>query len=1559
MNKYKLSKNLPQIPINENYKEKIFSLASSHELAELEDFITTNSISLKIKNEDNETITHVLLKGENTTPENELLRCIKFLVERGAPISSIDKDYLTPLFICIKKKYSEIFKYLLSQHANTDIKTYDNLNVLHEIAKPEHTIFDPKGIQDLIPERLPKITMEGYDDVYKEIQNKVQDIDQNLETFRNIATQFYDIDNKEDFNNILLIDKAIEEPGNIYTVQNELFDKLKNNLLENEKKDDKDDEEEGQLDRLLNELQIEINKDNMLEFNTQLESSILNLAKNLELCIHYFFLKKPENTNIAIEVIIALAKEAKLNPPVVPNTIIDLIRYILFTSFEAVREVILSIITVSKMDIKDVDKFITEIRQNLVRYIVIHPIGAAILSGVGPGGPPHPVGSVAEQIETIRDLDDLISQLIILPTSPASNATAAIIGQNMINALAIHPIAAPELPGVVNDVLNYNPGDGVNIQRRIINAPQSTSDIVQHVNTIKTEINIAIQNIPGAINAIAPANAVPIGKRPAMELKVLAVLQTAIRSAMYATVYAQNEVLALPPGGGAARPKVANISAIYAAVDANVLEVVYSAANSFLVERLSNQDKLQQELQEALSDKKVAIEAIVRAGQQITLALLGDGGAIPTILNPNNAITPDILINAIEKALRIPHFLPQHFKLGDNYNNLIESYKLINIPQRYINFNLTNKYSTEDNTLISKNGVKDYKLTIDVNRSYAIDYFNLLYTFNQYVKNCYVQIDINKNNIFTLYQNIQQIYKYKYIIYIFNKQKEGIEKLLIIIPSSNNDLVKNIKELLEKNYNVLKESVARIENHLSKIITLANECIKSFNNFNASKIEKDIENNISIGIYPEIEKDLNYNKIEYTFDDENEIIANYCRNNYVKYNEYKQFFFHNFVLFFQEIGKYDIRGPNDQNLLNDIPNKMDYNIDINNHTNRNPNTKNKAYKLYFYNPKYLKKHIQEKITELLGKDEITRIVIQNFKNNNLIIKRNFTNNIKNFILNEILEEKFYTFLTNEINNVFKKKTKRDTRILVYTPNIKKPNLQQIILVSAGFGHSLNPNYEFQNNKFFSISKNRFLEMILYFDTNYFKQTNFDKLEYYKDSKFINILYKNNLLLKSHLLIEVDMKGWTPIYYAIDGNNYKVIRDMLTSNKDILIKYDNKQKSPIHLCINNQLQHLNYLLNDDDKKIHFLDNYKELLRKDLSSNDVLIPLNIDAVFNITLHILNNIFKYNIFKYNSIQLPNHNPGLINSRKYQINNEYKKNVTDQKTKTKTVNDRFNNNDDFIKNDLNEIDRPYTPKQNIHYNYINDDETNDILRKYYNKARDLEMQDFGLYGTYWNKFKIYKLNHIKISKTLKKELKNLINTQTKNIFNQPEYDNTQINKIKKKLGKIDDQLSNYLNFINIRFNTNKDNAYRVFLNKIYVHVLANIIGVDFYLRMEELIIHNYISLNIVINDTVKEQLRILNKLLINNKLDPSNINYLYIIEEKNPELVLKDNIKKFLESLSLANSIEIINTFETKVYPNYRDLYKITYKYLKMFISNYHKFIYNQYHRLDILMLLLNNLS
>ena len=128
----------------------------------------------------------------------------------------------------------------------------------------------------------------------------------------------------------------------------------------------------------------------------------------------------------------------------------------------------------------------------------------------------------------------------------------------------------------------------------------------------------------------------------------------------------------------------------------------------------------------------------------------------------------------------------------------------------------------------------------------------------------------------------------------------------------------------------------------------------------------------------------------------------------------------------------------------------------------------------------------------------------------------------------------------------------------------------------------------------------------------------------------------------------------------------------------------------------------------------------------------------------------------------------------------------------------------------------------------------------------------------------------------------------------------------------------------------------------------------------MEELIVKHYINIGINIDQqSVKDQLKKLNNLLINNKLDDTNINYKYISTTKNPELILKKNIIEILKNEFFPNNEELISTFETIVYPYYKDLYKITFKYLQMFILNYHKFIYNQYHGLDILLLLLKQIS
>jgi hypothetical protein len=845
------------------------------------------------------------------------------------------------------------------------------------------------------------------------------------------------------------------------------------------------------------------------------------------------------------------------------------------------------------------------------------------------------------------------------------------------------------------------------------------------------------------------------------------------------------------------------------------------------------------------------------------------------------------------------------------------------------------------------------------NQNYNVDYFNLLHTFNEFART-YVPPEANITDPFKLYQNIKEIYKYNYIIYIFEKEREKILKLKNYT-HDNIELKKHLDTFFDTTFKELENSINLIKQQLEKIESLSNEYINIYNKINGHKIYTDT-NPIYIGIYPKIQFPT---EIKYTKNNENAKITEI--DNYIKYNKHKNDFFHNFVLYFQDIGIFNggrgvllnkIPIPNPLPLPNPNPLQLNYNIDITTtHNTNGDDNKNKAYKLYFYDPIYLKLEKQRIIDILLADPQISGINIPKFDTYKDDIANKLKDVIKNKILNEILEEKFNNILVLEINNFFKEKLTDNTDELTYEIQIKEPDLNAILLGSIGFSNILIPNYEFKNNKFLSISKNKnkFLDLTLYFDTNYFKINNLKTLKYYKKNDFITDLLNNN----ESLLGKTDNKGWTPIYYAIDGNNYEVIQIILKNNTDILMYYNHNKISPLKLCINKQLNHLNYLLTDNDN-IYYLDHYIDMLRNELKSNDILIPLNIEAVFIIALFIQNHIWleKASGFNFKNINV-------INSRKKQIDEEYTElNIT-------TDNDVINNDFKYssnIDNIMKKNDIGYKEKKNEDYNY-SDDEMNSILKKYYNKAKELEAKDFGLYGSYWKNYeknnnnKKNILEHIKISKKFKKILKDY-NEEEDDNFNAPKYDKKALKKLKEILTPIKEKLERYLKFINIRFNSNKDNMYTVYLNNIYVHVLANIIGVHYYLTMEELIVKHYININVDINadnnkNIIKEQLKKLNKLLINNKLDESNINYKYIIAPKNPELTLKKDIIDILKIELIPTNEELIATFETKVFPYYKDLYKITFKYLEMFISNYHKFIYNQYHGLEILLLLLEKIS
>jgi hypothetical protein len=276
-----------------------------------------------------------------------------------------------------------------------------------------------------------------------------------------------------------------------------------------------------------------------------------------------------------------------------------------------------------------------------------------------------------------------------------------------------------------------------------------------------------------------------------------------------------------------------------------------------------------------------------------------------------------------------------------------------------------------------------------------------------------------------------------------------------------------------------------------------------------------------------------------------------------------------------------------------------------------------------------------------------------------------------------------------------------------------------------------------------------------------------------------------------LLIKTDIKGQTPIYYAIDGNNYNVIEQIIINNKNTLFHYDNKNISPLRLCINKQLYNLNYLFDENDD-IHYLNNYIKMLRTELKSNKILIPLNIDSVFIIALFIQNDIWCIDKKKIDLEKLT-----VKNTKRIKINQEYN-NAKDKVQKSDVNNNEFNFNDNYVKKN-NKRHINYEKYKNKEYD-INSDQ-NIIFKKYNLKAKELEKEDFGLYGSYWINYKKYKnnltiLEHINKSKELKKILKEYSETKNNN-FNFPKYDNVDI--LKNKLDPIFINLEHYLKFINI----------------------------------------------------------------------------------------------------------------------------------------------------------------
>jgi hypothetical protein len=1678
------------IPINEESKDKLFSLATSLNLSELEEFITTNSISLHVKNNNNQSIIHVMLNAESTINEEELLRCIKFLVERGAPISSIDNFNQTPIFICIKKNYSQIFKYLLDNNASLDINTYDDITPMHIICHSQHETYNRKSIENLIPEKIPKIKMEKYKDIYDKIKENID-----LKIFNDIVKEFYVDDKKEDYDNTLLIEELKSNPEEIMDKKKEIFLKLKEKLSIFYTSDEIEEIDVDKLKSELKNIGEELFK--VLNFETdvdEIDNAIKLMNYYIEIIKIFFNItgnfKNIDYQNLSnLYLLDNIYDEKKcseiefkffdyykyLSP--------EFINYIIKKSIDesiAFKEDYINIIFndinyyILPDSIKSEEKnnkiLFPNIEYEKDKIYYINTIGVNLGNIYFripqfqylriPGQP------LQVQVETLSPQFLDIIQLLnsINNTDPLFNLYLSIIPLITTQTPAPPaPPAPPQLPqrNIINHPLNDDYqhifGSSIFCIQKINNTQQLPPGIP--IATIKLEQNLRVYYIVDLVHRIKTLY--NILKDINIETEIF-INYNEFNTEFNNFIRTQEVSQPHTAGPGAHVSNNANNLNFnnnnYNLID--IIKKLFSEIKNFLSNSFNTLNQYNNDLNPNILyniiydnnnlynylnyESNYEIVFIYYTNIQILINCLP---IFEYYINDNilfrrffkNDISQDRLKYFI-KLLRVIKLFYEycnifnqnnnddfkrrhlHYYTLTNYNNFIIDKWLLNennlkklLPNT--SHDINNEYHNNSNFAIWK----DYLIYIKYDNKpigslsyinkfistkeiyFTSDFFNLLYTFNN---NVIVPL-VNINDIFKLYNNIHKIHKFKYAIYIFNKEKK---KILNLKEISNND--KELNNLFDICFKKLESSIDLLKQKFDKIQELSNQYIDLYNKINAYDDK-------SIGIYP---------KINFIFEPSNtlkkEIFIFKYINNYNAFNINK--FFHLFVLYFQNIGEYD--STSGLNTLFNTIIKDDFTIDFNIYKSNN---KNKIYKLYFYEPNQLKRE-KEKIIDAYNINDI------NIPNND-IFNSDINNIIKDkiikAILNEIIENYFDKLLTLEINNFFKTNFSLNDEELIYDEIFNPPNITSIILNEYGFNDYHIPNHEIVNNNFISITNNRFLTFTLYFDTNYFNSNNLKTLKYYKFNNFIkNLLDKNK-----SLILKTDIKGWTPIYYAIDSNNYHTIKILLDTHKHILYHYDHKELSPLMLCINKQLNHLNYLLDDKDE-IYFLKNYQKMLRNELSSNNLLIPLNIDSIFTIALFIQNHIWlKKNIFD-------------LKTKVEIINSKSEQNLERNKAIEKiNFSNEFEKNDNDDNLEINQIEYNRTSNE-----YEKDNDTNTIFKKYYKLAKDLEKQDFGYYGSYWKKYKENSkiLIHINLSINIKEKLIEL-KSKEKSKLNLLFYEYID----KKNFKDLKNNLEYYLKFINIRFHPNTKNTYKIFMDKIYVHVLALIIGLDFYLKIEELVIKHYIDLNIfsdtlknnlereleekkreleekkteleekktelekkkteleekkdniysinlfdenyqqiyqelnkveeeknkveedikklddeiikadkVVNKTIKavkldknkddlkQTLLTIKRKLINNKLEDNNLNYQYISTEKNPENV----IKELKESLKIfIDSDEIINTFETKLYPYYRDLYRITFKYLQMFMSNYHKFIYNQYHGLNILLLLLDKIS
>ncbi len=131
---YQSKTTLPSQEINPENITKLFVIIGSRDIDKIKSFVPENNKHLNMKNENGETVLHILLDQEtaiDSDNEELLYNIIDYLIQEGVSVSGFNRYNITPLHLAAKLQYYRIVKLLLNNGAEANAKDSQAMTPLH------------------------------------------------------------------------------------------------------------------------------------------------------------------------------------------------------------------------------------------------------------------------------------------------------------------------------------------------------------------------------------------------------------------------------------------------------------------------------------------------------------------------------------------------------------------------------------------------------------------------------------------------------------------------------------------------------------------------------------------------------------------------------------------------------------------------------------------------------------------------------------------------------------------------------------------------------------------------------------------------------------------------------------------------------------------------------------------------------------------------------------------------------------------------------------------------------------------------------------------------------------------------------------------------------------------------------------------------------------------------------------------------------------------------------------------------------------------------------------